>query len=182
MHEPTHLKNAGLKSTLPRIKVLSLFKTSKERHLSAEEVYKLLLVSGDDVGLATVYRVLTQFEQADCWHATTLRTANLYSSLIRASTTTTSCACNAVTSKSFTMRLSKLTRKKPPPSAALLSTTTRFTSMQIAQNLNVRIKTKGRGIEHVNCPAFLSDSEWLLLGNLYDRFGHITDSRTKYLQ
>ena len=64
MHEPKHLKSAGLKSTLPRLKVLSLFETSKERHLSAEEVYKLLLSSGDDVGLATVYRVLTQFEQA----------------------------------------------------------------------------------------------------------------------
>ena len=64
MHEPTHLKNVGLKSTLPRLKVLSLFENSKERHLSAEEVYKLLLAIGDDVGLATVYRVLTQFEQA----------------------------------------------------------------------------------------------------------------------
>ena len=64
MHELLHLKNAGLKSTLPRLKVLSLFESSKERHLSAEEVYKLLLASGDDVGLATVYRVLTQFEQA----------------------------------------------------------------------------------------------------------------------
>jgi Fur family ferric uptake transcriptional regulator len=64
MHEPTHLKDAGLKSTLPRLKVLNLFETGKERHLGAEEVYKLLLASGDDVGLATVYRVLTQFEQA----------------------------------------------------------------------------------------------------------------------
>ena len=64
MHEPEHLKSAGLKATLPRLKVLSLFETSKERHLSAEEVFKLLLASGDDVGLATVYRVLTQFEQA----------------------------------------------------------------------------------------------------------------------
>jgi Fur family ferric uptake transcriptional regulator len=64
MTPPTHLKSAGLKSTLPRIKVLNLFETSGERHLSAEDVYKLLLASGDDVGLATVYRVLTQFEQA----------------------------------------------------------------------------------------------------------------------
>ncbi len=64
MSPPTHLKNAGLKSTLPRIKVLNLFESSGERHLSAEDVYKLLLASGDDVGLATVYRVLTQFEQA----------------------------------------------------------------------------------------------------------------------
>jgi len=64
MENLNNLKTAGLKSTLPRLKVLSLFETGKERHLSAEEVYKLLLVSGDDVGLATVYRVLTQFEQA----------------------------------------------------------------------------------------------------------------------
>lgn len=64
MHQPAHLKNAGLKTTTPRLKVLSLFETGQARHMSAEEVYKLLLASGDDVGLATVYRVLTQFEQA----------------------------------------------------------------------------------------------------------------------
>lgn len=64
MHEPDELKNAGLKATLPRLKVLSLFENNKERHLSAEDVYKMLLTSGEDVGLATVYRVLTQFEQA----------------------------------------------------------------------------------------------------------------------
>jgi len=64
MHQPEHLKKAGLKSTLPRLKVLDLFENSEERHLSAEEVYKQLINSGEDVGLATVYRVLTQFEQA----------------------------------------------------------------------------------------------------------------------
>lgn len=64
MDSPQHLKSAGLKSTLPRLKVLNLFETSKERHLSAEDVYRLLLASGDDIGLATVYRVLTQFEHA----------------------------------------------------------------------------------------------------------------------
>src|SRR3989338_5448299 len=64
MHQPKHLKSVGLKSTLPRLKVLSLFEEAKESHLSAEDVYKLLLASGDDVALATVYRVLTQFEQA----------------------------------------------------------------------------------------------------------------------
>lgn len=64
MHQPEHLKNAGLKSTLPRLKILSLFETGNGRHMSAEDVYKLLLATGDDVGLATVYRVLTQFEQA----------------------------------------------------------------------------------------------------------------------
>ena len=64
MNQPIHLKNAGLKSTLPRLKVLNLFENSDEHHLSAEDVYKKLLGTGDDVGLATVYRVLTQFEQA----------------------------------------------------------------------------------------------------------------------
>ena len=64
MHQPDHLKNAGLKTTLPRLKVLSLFESGRERHMSAEDVYKQLLSTGDDVGLNTVYRVLTQFEQA----------------------------------------------------------------------------------------------------------------------
>ena len=58
------LKDSGLKATLPRRKILELFESSKVRHLSAEDVYKTLLGEGIDVGLATVYRVLTQFEQA----------------------------------------------------------------------------------------------------------------------
>lgn len=64
MHDQKDLKNAGLKATLPRLKILELFENSDERHLSAEDVYKVLLNAGDDVGLATVYRVLTQFEDA----------------------------------------------------------------------------------------------------------------------
>lgn len=58
------LKTKGLKTTLPRLKILNLFEKSSIRHLSAEEVYKELLNEGEDIGLATVYRVLTQFEQA----------------------------------------------------------------------------------------------------------------------
>ncbi|MFT6732332.1 MAG: Fur family ferric uptake transcriptional regulator [Polaribacter sp.] len=58
------LKDVGLKVTLPRIKILKILESSEDRHLSAEDVYKLLIVAGDDVGLATVYRVLTQFEVA----------------------------------------------------------------------------------------------------------------------
>lgn len=58
------LRKAGLKVTLPRVKILQILETSKQHHLSAEEVYKILLEAGDDVGLATVYRVLTQFEAA----------------------------------------------------------------------------------------------------------------------
>ena len=58
------LKGSGLKATLPRLRILELFEKSDVRHLSAEDVYRLLLKEGTDTGLATVYRVLTQFEQA----------------------------------------------------------------------------------------------------------------------
>jgi len=64
MSESKDLRNIGLKATLPRLKVLELFQTSAQRHMSAEDVYKLLLNENADIGLATVYRVLTQFEQA----------------------------------------------------------------------------------------------------------------------
>ncbi|RMD79257.1 MAG: ferric iron uptake transcriptional regulator [Gammaproteobacteria bacterium] len=64
MAEPVDLRRAGLKATLPRLKILQLLEEHPDRHLRAEDVYKLLLESGEDVGLATVYRVLTQFEQA----------------------------------------------------------------------------------------------------------------------
>ncbi|MFZ5560315.1 MAG: ferric iron uptake transcriptional regulator [Pseudomonadota bacterium] len=58
------LRKAGLKVTLPRLKILELLESSRLRHMSAEDVYKSLLEQGEDVGLATVYRVLTQFEAA----------------------------------------------------------------------------------------------------------------------
>ncbi|MEO8279211.1 MAG: ferric iron uptake transcriptional regulator [Ideonella sp.] len=58
------LKSSGLKATLPRIKILEVFQRSELRHMTAEDVFKMLLAEGADVGLATVYRVLMQFEQA----------------------------------------------------------------------------------------------------------------------
>ena len=58
------LKSTGLKATIPRLKILEVFQRSSQRHMSAEDVFKLLLLENSDVGLATVYRVLTQFEQA----------------------------------------------------------------------------------------------------------------------
>ena len=58
------LKKVGLKATLPRIKILQILENADPRHMSAEDVYKILLETGEDVGLATVYRVLTQFESA----------------------------------------------------------------------------------------------------------------------
>ncbi len=65
MNDAQNLKTMGLKATLPRLRVLQLFETQAERrHLSAEDVYRLLTNDGIDIGLATVYRVLTQFEQA----------------------------------------------------------------------------------------------------------------------
>jgi Fur family ferric uptake transcriptional regulator len=63
-NSPTDLKASGLKATLPRLKILDIFQSSPVRHLTAEDVYKQLLAENMDVGLATVYRVLTQFEQA----------------------------------------------------------------------------------------------------------------------
>lgn len=63
-NNPSDLKASGLKATLPRIKILDIFQNSAVRHLTAEDVYKILLTENMDVGLATVYRVLTQFEQA----------------------------------------------------------------------------------------------------------------------
>ena len=64
MQQRQELRKAGLKVTLPRLKILEIFEKSDLRHLSAEDMYKELLESGEDIGLATVYRVLTQFEAA----------------------------------------------------------------------------------------------------------------------
>ena len=62
--ESNDLRNAGLKVTLPRLKILDILADGSARHMSAEDIYKKLLVSNEDIGLATVYRVLTQFETA----------------------------------------------------------------------------------------------------------------------
>ncbi|WP_349261256.1 ferric iron uptake transcriptional regulator [Povalibacter sp.] len=62
--ETNDLRRAGLKVTLPRLKILEILGTAKPRHMSAEDIYKHLLESHEDIGLATVYRVLTQFEAA----------------------------------------------------------------------------------------------------------------------
>lgn len=64
MSNPDDLKSIGLKATFPRLKILELFEKSDVRHMTAEDVYRLLVNDGMDIGLATVYRVLTQFEQA----------------------------------------------------------------------------------------------------------------------
>ena len=64
MSNPDDLKSIGLKATFPRLKILELFEKSEVRHMTAEDVYRLLVNDGMDIGLATVYRLLTQFEQA----------------------------------------------------------------------------------------------------------------------
>jgi len=64
MSNSKDLKSMGLKATFPRLKILELFEKSEIRHLTAEDVYRLLLAENMDIGLATVYRALTQFEQA----------------------------------------------------------------------------------------------------------------------
>lgn len=62
--ESEELREAGLKITLPRIKILQILENSAVRHVSAEDIYKLLLENDEEIGLATIYRVLTQFEEA----------------------------------------------------------------------------------------------------------------------
>ena len=64
MSSTKDLQTTGLKATLPRLKILALFQRGDQRHMTAEDVFKLALQENIDVGLATVYRVLTQFEQA----------------------------------------------------------------------------------------------------------------------
>ncbi|MCA0241903.1 MAG: ferric iron uptake transcriptional regulator [Proteobacteria bacterium] len=64
MTNAEELKSSGLKATLPRIKILEVFQHTARRHMTAEDVYRSLLAEGSDIGLATVYRVLMQFEQA----------------------------------------------------------------------------------------------------------------------
>tara|TARA_B110000027_G_C15901588_1_gene204309 strand:+ start:57 stop:482 length:426 start_codon:yes stop_codon:yes gene_type:complete len=63
MNEHDGLKKTGLKATLPRLKIMDIFEHSKQKHLSAEDIYKLMIGSNEEIGLATIYRVLTQFEQ-----------------------------------------------------------------------------------------------------------------------
>ncbi len=64
MTQADELKSSGLKATLPRLKILEVFQRTTQRHMTAEDVFKTLLADGSDIGLATVYRVLMQFEQA----------------------------------------------------------------------------------------------------------------------
>ena len=64
MSHADELKSSGLKATLPRLKILEVFQTASQRHMTAEDVFKVLLAEGSDIGLATVYRVLMQIGRA----------------------------------------------------------------------------------------------------------------------
>jgi Fur family ferric uptake transcriptional regulator len=64
MKNSSDLRNAGLKATVPRLKILGILEQSRSRHMTAEDIYKALLDAGEEIGLATVYRVLTQFQAA----------------------------------------------------------------------------------------------------------------------
>jgi Fur family ferric uptake transcriptional regulator len=64
MTKAEEIKSTGLKATLPRIKILEVFQSAQQRHLAAEDIFKILLAEGAEIGLATIYRVLLQFEQA----------------------------------------------------------------------------------------------------------------------
>ena len=106
MTTPNDLKNIGLKATLPRLKILDLFENSDVRHLTAEDVYKMLMKEGMEIGLATIYRVLTQFEQAGILIRHHFESGKAVSNSIRAATTITWSASSADRSRSSTMRKS----------------------------------------------------------------------------
>ena len=118
------LRTMGLKVTVPRLKILDLFQKLAQtnepgkRHLSAEEVYKLLLNENSDIGLATVYRVLTQFETAASLFDITLMKAAPHTSCRKGVITTTSSACAAGRLKSLSTRLLKKRSARSPNASA----------------------------------------------------------------
>src|SRR5579863_8308251 len=98
--ESNDLRNAGLKVTLPRLKILDILADGSARHMSAEDIYKKLLVSNEDIGLATVYRVLTQFEAAGLVTRHHFEGGMAVFELNQARITITSCVWTAAGSKS----------------------------------------------------------------------------------
>ncbi|MGB7181751.1 MAG: ferric iron uptake transcriptional regulator [Burkholderiaceae bacterium] len=82
MSEPKELRNVGLKATHPRLKILAVFQEGKQRHMSAEDVYRELMQVDHDIGLATVYRVLNQFEQAGILKRSVFETGDAVSSKV----------------------------------------------------------------------------------------------------
>ena len=146
MSKPNDLKTMGLKATLPSFRILSLFESSAVRHLSAEDVYRTLISEGEDIGLATVYRVLTQFEQAGCSSATISKAERQCSNLPAALTTTIWYACSAAGWKNFTMLKSRGVKLKSPKIEALPYMSTRFRFTRIVLSPLVRIEKPKRRV------------------------------------
>ena len=120
------LKSTGLKATLPRLKILEIFQQGGQRHMTAEDVFRVLLEERSDIGLATVYRVLTQFEQAGILIAQPFRDAARRSTnSTKASTTTIWCAWTAAGSRSSTTPRSRSASTPWPRPRASPSQTTR---------------------------------------------------------
>ena len=122
--ESKNLRDAGLKVTLPRLKILEMLEKSETRHLSAEEIYRMLIESGEEIGLATVYRVLTQFESAGLITRHHFEGGHAVFELDEARTTTTSSACSAATSTSSSTRSSRNASVKRPRNWASSSRST----------------------------------------------------------
>ena len=139
MSNPSDLKNIGLKATLPRLKILNLFEQSEVRHLTAEDVYRMLLAENVDIGLATVYRVLTQFEQAGLLIRHHFESGKAVYELNQGGTTTIWCACNVAAWKNFTTQKLNAAKKKSPPNAASPFTIIRCISTLTALNRSVHI-------------------------------------------
>jgi Fe2+ or Zn2+ uptake regulation protein len=108
MSETRELKDHGLKATFPRRKILELMESSEVRHFSAEDIYRMLLSNDFEIGLATVYRVLTQFEAAGMIVKHHLRKVIPFSNYLLICIMTTSFVCAAVELKNFTMMKSNL--------------------------------------------------------------------------
>jgi Fe2+ or Zn2+ uptake regulation protein len=136
MSKSTNLKNIGLKATFPRLKILELFENTEVRHLTADDVYQALLNENMDIGLATVYRVLTQFEQAGLLERHHFESGKAISKSRPEDTTTIWCASTAGVSKSFSTKRSNGARKKSQRNAVSPFRNTRFTSMQNAPKQN----------------------------------------------
>ena len=126
MSDPQSLKNMGLKATFPRLKILELFEKSTLRHMTAEDVYRMLIAENMDIGLATVYRVLTQFEQAGLLERHFFESGK---AVFAAATMTIWCALIAAALKSFTTRKLSACRTRSPTSAASPSRNMLSTSM-----------------------------------------------------
>ena len=154
MTTPHDLKNIGLKATLPRLKILDLFEKSDVRHLTAEDVYKMLMKEGMEIGLATIYRVLTQFEQAGILIRHHFESGKAVFELNQGGHQITWSASNADRSRSSTIRKSSVARSGSPRTAASPSTSIRCSCMLTASRPTVRTGTNPETANPANAGRF----------------------------